>query len=69
MSIEQEGLKEHVNRYFKRRHLSYTLDDVIRLKEMRIGGQPISMGRQLKELGMNSRTTLYNWHSRIDNMS
>lgn len=67
MSIEAEGIIEHINRYFELRNSSRTYNDVIRLKAMRIGGRKLSMDQQAKELGMNSRNTLYKWHKLLNN--
>jgi hypothetical protein len=66
VSIETEGIEQHINRYFEAKNLPHRFKDVVYLKDLRIGGKPISMQRQMKELGMNAKQTLYGWHKRID---
>jgi len=66
VSIDKEGIEEHINRYFELRGSHSTYKDVIRLYHMRIGGRKLSMDQQMKELGMGSRNTLYKWHRHID---
>ena len=67
MSISQEGIEEHINRYFELKGLPHTYQDVVNLHRMRIGGKPLPMIQQAKELGMeNSRGVLYGWYKHLD---
>jgi hypothetical protein len=66
ISIDKEGIEEHINRYFELRGSSSTYLDVVRLYRMRIGGRKLSIDQQAKELGVGSRNTLYLWHRHIN---
>jgi hypothetical protein len=66
VTINQEGLAIHIDRYFASRNLPARYPDVLRLKNMRIGGKPLPVKQQMDELGIKSRMTLYAWHKRID---
>ena len=65
-SIDAEGgIRTHVNNFFKRKGLPHCFDDVLRLKKMRIGKQPISKQRAADELDI-SRQALDKWYKKID---
>lgn len=56
----------HINWFFKDQGLPYTVEDVIRFKNMRVGKRRLSMQQQRDELGGKpSRSTLYMWHLRL----
>lgn len=66
ISLKDEGIVRHINRYFVERDIDKRYGDVLYWKNLKIGGRHISMSQQMTELGINSRSVLYRWHREID---
>jgi hypothetical protein len=68
-SIEAEGgIEVHIDNFFAARGLPHRYQDVLRVRNMRVGKRRLSMQRQADELDV-TRTTLYNWYKLIDNIT
>lgn len=67
-SIETEGIAVHVNNFFIKKGLPHRYGDVVRLKNLKIGGRSISPARAAKELQI-SKNTVIKWYKLIDKES
>jgi hypothetical protein len=67
-SIEVEGIAVHVNNFFIKKSLPHRYGDVVRLKNLKIGGRNISKDSAAKELQI-SKNTLIKWYKLIDKES
>jgi hypothetical protein len=67
MNMTEPNVKNQINAYFVAQGLPYTYEDVLRVRDMKVGNRPVSMQRQADELGGMSRSTLYGWYKKIDN--
>jgi hypothetical protein len=65
-SIEAEGgIVVHINNFFIKKGLPHRYGDVVRLKNLKLGGRSISNTIAAKELGV-SKNTLLKWYKLID---
>lgn len=65
-SIEAEGgIEVHVNNFFTKHGLPHRYEDVLRLKDLRIGKRKLSKQQAADEIGV-ARTTLIKWWKKID---
>ena len=66
ISIQDEGgISIHVDAFFTKRGSDKTFDDVLRLKNLKVGNRGLPIQQQADELGV-SRAVLYKWYDIID---
>lgn len=65
MNTTHQHIEAQIDAYFIARSMPFSHADVIRVRDMRIGGRKLSMQRQADELGGISRTTLYKWQKHL----